>query len=237
MTGIYKIENLRTGVVYIGKSVDIKRRKYQHFRKLLDNKHFNQHLQYSFNKHGKHNFSFYVLEKCEKQDLSIRESFWYKRYKTRSYNLNLLFEQTHRPSLEVKNKMRKAKHNSGYAKKFYAKKLGKDKIHEFMSIKEGAKILGVDRRYLQSVLKGKDRLSIKNYIVGYTKEKLSKSENLYEKRMRSKVEKVSDRMRKIPKSEHNVIKELYKKGIKQQEISDMYNVSHVCIYRIISGKR
>ena len=57
MCGIYCIENLKNHKKYIGQSVDIKKRWRNHRYKLNGNKHFNQHLQNSWNYYGKDNFA------------------------------------------------------------------------------------------------------------------------------------------------------------------------------------
>ena len=60
--GIYQIKNVINGKSYIGKSVDIHSRKFQHKSALLKNKHHNSHLQASFNKHGEEAFRFRILK-------------------------------------------------------------------------------------------------------------------------------------------------------------------------------
>ena len=51
MIGIYKIENKVNGKVYIGQSVNIKKRWKQHKYELNSNNHVNKHLQASWNKY------------------------------------------------------------------------------------------------------------------------------------------------------------------------------------------
>lgn len=46
--GVYKIENLLDGKVYVGKSKDIGRRWYEHKYELNKGKHINKHLQNSW---------------------------------------------------------------------------------------------------------------------------------------------------------------------------------------------
>ena len=43
--GIYKIENLVDGKIYIGSSLNLENREYKHFWMLSRNTHDNQHLQ------------------------------------------------------------------------------------------------------------------------------------------------------------------------------------------------
>jgi group I intron endonuclease len=72
--GIYKIRNLINGKVYIGQSEKLTHRKWSHFYSLDRGKHYNEYLQKSYNKYGKENFVFEVIEETE--DLDNREIFW-----------------------------------------------------------------------------------------------------------------------------------------------------------------
>jgi group I intron endonuclease len=59
--GIYKITNIVTNKLYVGSSIDIKRRKYEHIRLLKNNKHNNIHLQNAYNKYGILNLKWEIL--------------------------------------------------------------------------------------------------------------------------------------------------------------------------------
>lgn len=61
-SGIYCIQNKANGKIYIGSSVDLHSRKYEHFYKLNNNKHENIYLQRSFCKYGSEFFLFKVIE-------------------------------------------------------------------------------------------------------------------------------------------------------------------------------
>jgi len=63
--GIYKIINIVNNKIYIGSSVNLKSRKYNHFDDLSKNKHKNRHLQSSYNKYRKENFKFEIIEYIE----------------------------------------------------------------------------------------------------------------------------------------------------------------------------
>lgn len=56
--GIYKIENMVNGKVYIGSATDVKRRFREHKCKLRQGIHSNKYLQSSWNKYGEKTFSF-----------------------------------------------------------------------------------------------------------------------------------------------------------------------------------
>ena len=75
-TGIYKIENKINGKFYIGSAVHFSNRKSDHFRRLKLNTHKNIHLQNSYNKYGKDNFVMILIERCEKEDLPVREQYY-----------------------------------------------------------------------------------------------------------------------------------------------------------------
>lgn len=101
MIGIYKIENLINGKVYIGQSVDIKGRWNEH--KLVNSraskdalKRQKYPLYLAFEKYGLDNFSFEVIEECPVEELNEKEQFYIKKYNSyidfpnsNGYNLTL----------------------------------------------------------------------------------------------------------------------------------------------------
>jgi len=74
--GIYKITNIINSKYYIGSAVSIRYRLNTHKRLLRDNKHFNKHLQSSYNKYGLSNFVFEQLEITTKENMIEREQYW-----------------------------------------------------------------------------------------------------------------------------------------------------------------
>lgn len=93
MIGIYEIRNLINNKVYIGQAKNIKRRWIYHKSKLKLNKHWNKYLQYSYNKYGKENFAFTIIEECNIEDLSKKESHWCNLFdsfdRKKGYNLTI----------------------------------------------------------------------------------------------------------------------------------------------------
>ncbi len=75
-TGIYTIENLIDGKLYIGYAKDIPTRCRKHRERLITNKHENSHLQNAVNLYSIHNFLFDELELCEEQFLCSQEHYW-----------------------------------------------------------------------------------------------------------------------------------------------------------------
>lgn len=81
-TGIYKIENLANGKVYIGQSVDIERRWRTH-KESTYNKNkpsYNYPLSRAMRKYGIENFSFEVLEICDTDKLDELEMEYISMY-------------------------------------------------------------------------------------------------------------------------------------------------------------
>lgn len=67
--GIYKITNIVNGCVYIGKTTRrFIQRYWEHNRNLIENCHFNIHLQNSWNKYGDDSFEFSVVEIVDNDD-------------------------------------------------------------------------------------------------------------------------------------------------------------------------
>lgn len=92
--GIYKITNKLNEQSYIGLSMNIESRWEQHikyaFKECEDSYHKNR-LYNAIRKYGVDNFSFEVIEECEKEKLQEREKYWINFYDTfnKGYNLTL----------------------------------------------------------------------------------------------------------------------------------------------------
>lgn len=60
--GIYKIVNKDNGKYYVGRTLNLDKRWYQHKKLLIKNKHFNKYLQSVWNKYGPDKFEFIIVE-------------------------------------------------------------------------------------------------------------------------------------------------------------------------------
>lgn len=79
MIGIYKITNKTNGKVYIGQSIDIKKRWKQHINEAKSSRQ-NTYLYNAMRKYGIDNFSFEIIEECDIKSLNEREIYWIKFY-------------------------------------------------------------------------------------------------------------------------------------------------------------
>ena len=86
MTGIYKFENLINGHIYIGQSVNIERRYKDHLSRANSEKSEEYYSTFhcALRKYGIENFSFTIIEECDKIDLNQKEKYWIAYYN--SYN-------------------------------------------------------------------------------------------------------------------------------------------------------
>jgi len=108
-SGIYKIENLVTNKIYIGSSINISKRWSWHRIMLDNNKHFNNHLQSSWNLYG--DFSFSIIENCNPDKLIEREQHYidmlnpeYNIRKIANSNLGMTFSDETRSRMSDSQK-------------------------------------------------------------------------------------------------------------------------------------
>lgn len=76
MIGIYKYTNKDNGKIYIGRSVDIARRKWEHFHRPSPYSYFDQTIV----KIGEDKFNFEIIEECQESELREKEKYWIKYY-------------------------------------------------------------------------------------------------------------------------------------------------------------
>ena len=87
---IYKIECLHNGKVYIGSTINYRKRKNAHINGLKKNKHHNKILQNYFNKYGVEDLVFTIIETVESHDMLIdREEYYINEYDSYNKGINL----------------------------------------------------------------------------------------------------------------------------------------------------
>ena len=73
-SGIYRITNLETGAMYIGRTAETFASRWgRHSRELKVGRHKNVHLQRSYDKHGPSAFEYKILEVIPQGDMSDKE--------------------------------------------------------------------------------------------------------------------------------------------------------------------
>ena len=106
-SGIYKIINNVNGKFYIGSASNFLNRYKEHLSALKNNRHYNDILQRSFNKHGKEAYAFIVLEittgKSKKERLDTEDIYLKKYYDCGKMCYNLTFTAYSREGSTSKN--------------------------------------------------------------------------------------------------------------------------------------
>lgn len=113
--GIYKIINKINGKCYIGSSSNIRQRWNSHKNLLVRQKHHNIKLQRSWNKYGKNNFEFVIIEVVNEDDLLLKEQIYLDKMKNNIqfiYNINFVankppssIESRKKQSISMKGKI------------------------------------------------------------------------------------------------------------------------------------
>jgi hypothetical protein len=89
-TGIYKITNTLNQKVYIGQAVNIAERWKQHIKRALGAEPLTQNKLYpAMAEDGVWNFTFEIVEVCEKAQLSEREQYWQKFFGAKEYGYSI----------------------------------------------------------------------------------------------------------------------------------------------------
>ncbi len=111
VSGIYKIRNTKNGKFYIGSARNIKHRWHDHKRNLNNKTHSNIKLQLAWNKYGKENFEFDILEECKTEHLLKLEQVLLDMWAGKQWCYNIALDSMspmlgRKTSDETKKKMR-----------------------------------------------------------------------------------------------------------------------------------
>lgn len=163
-SGIYIIKCLVDNKVYIGQSISIRGRLGYHRRDLKKNKHSNSHLQSAWNKYGKDNFTFEILEVCTDKELNEREIYYINNYQCNNPKFGYNFQDGGtifcKHSDETKRKMQKVKP----CKRVYGFRKSGEFYKEWNSIKECARDLSVSTCDVRRTISQK-QLTCKSYVL------------------------------------------------------------------------
>ena len=87
--GIYKMTNNINGKIYIGLSVNIDTRMYNHYWSAFNPNasEYDSYLSRAIRKYGKENFSYEIIEECPISDLPLRERYWIDYYNATNRNI------------------------------------------------------------------------------------------------------------------------------------------------------
>lgn len=165
MIGIYGIKNKINNKIYVGQSMDINKRFSKHIRELRKQKHYNKHLQRSFNKYLECQFELIILEECKSSELGFKEQEWiYKHDKSELYNTfyHIQFLQGDRNPFYGRKHTEKSKHLMSEWRKqnflgennpHYGKKHSKESISKIINNHPNIKLCENSVREIVALLK------------------------------------------------------------------------------------
>lgn len=234
--GIYQIVNKVNQKKYIGSSTRLQGRKKRHFSELNCNIHHSQALQRAYNKYGKDNFDFFILEYCEIEKLLEREQYYLYNLKP-EYNIC----KTAGNCLGVKRSAETIEKIASTNRKVWEdknlrtpnSKYGRNKKRENNALIRFQK----EQRNLQIIEDLKS--GIRQDMVA-EKYKLSPSVITQLKKKNNIITEISkgsnNGFSKLTEVQVKEIKYLLKDKVKQQTIADKYNVKLRTIKAIQSGQ-
>ena len=89
-SGIYKITNLANQMCYVGQAVNIAERWKQHIKRGLGADTPTRNKLYpAMEEYGVENFSFEIIEECERSLLDSREDFWQDYFKAKEFGYSI----------------------------------------------------------------------------------------------------------------------------------------------------
>lgn len=181
--GIYKIQNILNGKVYIGSSVHIMSRWSRHRSDLEKNRSTSIKLQLSYNKNGKDNFKFSIIEECSIDDLIIREQFYIDIFNSyeNGYNSAPKAGNTlgYSPTKETRDKISQAM--KGNKNPFYGKKHSEETKELLRIINTGKKLSEEHKKKIGDSQRG---VSVKPFTEEH-KLNISKSRIEYYKKLKN----------------------------------------------------
>lgn len=171
--GIYKIQNILNDKVYIGSSIHIMNRWSRHRSDLEKNRSTSNKLQLSYNKNGKDNFKFSIIEECSIDELLEREQFYIDLFDSYNKGYNsvkfaghtLGFSPTKETRDKIRNTLLKMNHMKG--------KKHSDESRKRMS--ESHKGVKLSEEHKRKISENSSRHNLGKHLSDETKKKLSKS--------------------------------------------------------------
>lgn len=160
LVGIYGIEDIETGNIYIGQSTDIAKRWSNHSTFLKNNEHNYIELQEAYNL-DKDRIKYTILEECAKNELKEREDWWIKHIQ-RIDGWTLINKQKHggkhntrvKDTSRMKAAQRGEKNGNARLKEEDVIEI-KKYLNKGVSVKELSEQFGVSKNHICNIKNGK----------------------------------------------------------------------------------
>ena len=89
-TGIYKITNTKNNMCYVGQAANVADRWKQHIKRGIGAETATRNKLYpAMEEFGVENFTFELIEECERKDLDKQEDFWQDYFKAKEFGYSI----------------------------------------------------------------------------------------------------------------------------------------------------
>lgn len=238
VSGIYHIYNCENGKRYIGSSKNVSKRIKSHKRELAFSRHRNKHLQNAYNKYGKDNFNFELIENVGVDSLLDKEKSYLEAYLSANlwdflYNIakdvyaNMRGFSFPEETLEEMSEMRQGDGCSNVNKvsrEEYVEILGRFFVEDSLSQEELSEEYGISVSQVYRLVKGECWNNV-NFVpimgVHYD----------------SCIKKASNNDVKLTVKEVVEIRGRYylEDGLTQGELADVCEISRACVTQVVNG--
>lgn len=245
--GVYEIRNTLNNKVYVGSSVNVKRRLAAHRQHLRRGQHATAHLQASWAKHGEAAFEFKQLIVCDKKDVLFYEQRIMDGFKSNQkefgYNKRIVVETCAGMKLTDEHKAKiSAALPRGEAHHYYGKRLCDKAYQVAADLKRGKPMADEQRAKISCTLRGKKKhagfgakISAAKKGVKYTDEQKKNMTGYWLGKKHTKEWREQGAKLSFAKAEE--IKRLYAEGnLSQDKIAKMMQVSRRAIRNVLDGK-
>jgi group I intron endonuclease len=206
-SGIYQIQNLINGKVYIGSAKDLNKRKKRYFLNLKKNIHENKKLQNAFNKYGENVFEFSIIEQVDINNLIKTEQFYINFYDCVKNGYNIAPKAGNTSGLTP---WLGRKHSEESKFKISKSNKGKIKSEEH-------------RKKLSEAKKGKNNPWFGKKLPIKTCEKIAQS-------------KLGSKNSQAKFTEQDIL-DIRKSNLSRKELAEIYKVKETAIYKILTRQR
>ena len=236
---IYSIVNKINGKMYIGLTTNKDKRLSRHKRNLNNNKHRNKHLQNSWNKYGKDNFKFEILEKnISKNNLSQKEMEYIDKLNSfkSGYNLTKGGEGT-KGSKPWKNKNRRKETKKKISNSLKGRKIPRDVADKSAKSRRRVtknKCVSIFKEYYSSDLSQYKIADKHNVSRSLVKDICScqhwSTKGLEKPKSKNKKTEITKTLAK------SIFEDYYNGEYKQEDLCNKYNIGYSTVNKILNKK-
>lgn len=245
--GVYEIRNTLNNKVYVGSSVNVKRRLAAHRQHLRRGEHATAHLQASWDKYGEDAFAFKQLIVCDTKDVLFYEQRIMDGFRSNQkefgYNKRLVVETCAGMKLTDEHKAKiAASVPRGESHQYYGKKLCDKAYQAAADLKRGKPMSDEQKAKISCALRGRKKhdgfgakISAAKKGIKYTDEQKKNMTGYWLGKKQTK--EWREQGAKLSFEKADEVRRLYADGVlSQYNIAVMMQVSRRAIRNVLDGK-